>query len=108
MTSTIAVLEQSIELRVTGQPDIKNKYGSGHVRPSEVTIRYQASGIRAHVYGRWVRVDGELTDARCSQPYTAHQGDMSDWPDWLAQLAAQSAPAAPQPADSANLPQPSA
>ncbi|MEV4440436.1 hypothetical protein AB0K09_15710 [Streptomyces sp. NPDC049577] len=88
------VLNQSIELRVTGQPDVENKSGSGHVRPSEVTIRYQTAGMRAHVCGRWVRPDGELTDEPRSQSYTARQGDTSNWPEWLVTLAAQYAPSA--------------
>ncbi|MEU8469550.1 hypothetical protein AB0F30_16780 [Streptomyces sp. NPDC029006] len=89
------VTEQRIELGVTGQHlDVKNKYGSGHLRPSHVTLAYQTSGLRAHVYGRWVREDGVMTDASCSQPYTADGNDTSDWPGWLAQLATDHAPVA--------------
>jgi hypothetical protein len=100
--ATVTVMEQLIELRVTGQPDVKNKYGSGHVRPTEVSFRYRPGGVRAQVYGHWVREGGELTDAPCSQDYAAHEYDMADWPEWLAALAVltRAAPAAPSaPAD---------
>ncbi|MBJ6623536.1 hypothetical protein [Streptomyces sp. DHE17-7] len=86
-TTTTTVLDQQIELRITGQPDVKNMYGSGHIRPTEVTIRYMPSGLHAYVYGRWIREDGEVTDAPCSNRYAAHKDDVSDWPDWLADLA---------------------
>ncbi|MEU9921910.1 hypothetical protein AB0H51_11535 [Streptomyces griseoluteus] len=92
-TATVTMLEQFVELRVTGRPDVKNKYGSGHIRPSEVSFRYRAGGVRAQVYGRWVRAGGELTDAPCSQDYAAHEGDMTDWPEWLAADAKVHAPA---------------
>ncbi|MFE0207054.1 hypothetical protein [Streptomyces sp. NPDC058985] len=95
------VLERQVELRVTGQPDVKNMYGSGHIRPMEVTFRYQAEGLRAEVYGQWVREDGEVTDARCSNRYTAPEGDVAEWPAWLAEMATawRPTPAAPAPAD---------
>lgn len=92
---TAVVLEQQVELRVTGQPDVKNMYGSGHIRPTEATFRYMASGLRAQVYGRWVREDGEMTDAPCSNDYAAHEGDTSEWPGWLADLAAAWRPTTP-------------
>lgn len=90
---TAAILNQQIVLRVTDQPDVKNKYGSGHIRPTEITLRYTPSGMRAHVHGRWVREDGEATNAPCSNDYAAHDGDTSEWPGWLADLAVAWKPA---------------
>ena len=94
---TVTPLAQTIELRVTGQPDVPNQYGSGHIRPTEITFRYQTDSIRAQVYGRWIREDGELTDAPITRDYTTYQGDMSDWPGWVAELAREHAPAGQQP-----------
>lgn len=93
--STAAILHQQIVLRATGQPDVKNKYGSGHIRPTEITLRYTPSGMRAHVHGRWVREDGEATNAPCSNDYAAFEGDVGEWPDWLADLAGTWRPASP-------------
>ncbi|MFD8899829.1 hypothetical protein [Streptomyces ardesiacus] len=90
---TAAILHQQIVLRVTGQPDVKNKYGSGHIRPTEITLRYTPSGMRAHVHGCWVREDGKVTNAPCSNDYAAHEGDTSEWPDWLTDLATTWRPA---------------
>jgi hypothetical protein len=92
---TAAILHQQIVLSVSGQPDVKNKYGSGHIRPTEITLRYTPSGMRAHVHGRWVREDGEATNAPCSNDYAAHEDDVSEWPDWLAALAGTWRPAYP-------------
>jgi hypothetical protein len=94
---TVTPLARTIELRVTGQPDVPNQYGSGHIRPTEITFRYQTGNIRAQVYGRWIREDGELTDAPITRDYTAYQGDMSDWPDWVAELAREHQHASTQP-----------
>jgi hypothetical protein len=100
--STATPLSHAIELRVTGHPDVPNKHGSGHIRPTDVDIRYRDGSIRANLYGRWVREDGELTDAPISQNYAAYKGDTADWPDWLAELARKNAPKE-QPADQAAL-----
>jgi len=100
---TVTPLAQTIELRVTGQPDVPNQYGSGHIRPTEITFRYQTGSIRVQVYGRWIREDGELTDAPITRDYTAYQGDMSDWPDWVAELAREHAPAVMQPTTGETL-----
>jgi hypothetical protein len=90
--ATVTVLEQRTELRVTGVPDVRNRHGGGHIRPTEVTLLHQAHGVRAQVYGRWVRGDGQCTDAPVSQNYWAHGTDMGDWPVWLADLARDHTP----------------
>ena len=92
---TATPLSHTIELRLTGYPDVPNKYGSGHIRPTEVDLRYRDGSFRALLGGRWIREDGELTDAPCSQDYAAYKGDTTNWPDWLTALAHEHAPAAP-------------
>ena len=94
VTATVTVLEQRTELRVTGAPDLRNQHGGGHLRPIEVTLAHRAGGVRAQVYGHWVRSTGEVTDAPLTANYAAHGGDMGDWPEWLAALARQHAPQA--------------
>ena len=96
-------LSHAIELRLTDQPDVKNRYGSGHLRPTEVDFRYRDDSIRANLHGRWIRDDGTLTDATLSQNYAAYKGDTADWPDWLAELARKHAPAAWSPSDRASV-----
>lgn len=94
-TAPITVTGQSVTLDVTGQPDVKNKYGSGHIRPRFVRVDYRGQAIHAQVYGSWIREDGELTDHPCDQDYQAPTGDVRDWPDWLAALAYLAKGAAP-------------
>lgn len=86
---TATPLSQSIELALTNQPDVKNKYGSGRIRPQHVVFYYLDGRINAHLYGVWVREDGEVTDAPVDQDYR-HD---ADWPDWLASLARDHQPA---------------
>jgi hypothetical protein len=89
--STVTIASQSIELALTGKPDVKNKWGAGMIRPVFVVFTYLPEGIRAHLYGVWVREDGELTDQPVDQEYRI--GDTDEWPDWLAELARQHKPA---------------
>jgi hypothetical protein len=96
MTS-VTVAAQSVELVISGAPDVKNRYGSGTIRPSDVTLHYRDGSIRAALCGRWRREDGELTDAPCSQNYAAYKGDTTDWPGWLADLARAQQPAIKEP-----------
>lgn len=94
---------ESIDLLITGAPDVKNRYGSGTIRPSQVTLTYRDSSIHAQVYGRWRRESGELTDAPASQNYRSYKGDMDGWPEWLASMARERRPAATPAADRAVL-----
>ncbi|MFG2359412.1 hypothetical protein [Streptomyces sp. NPDC048521] len=87
---SVTPLSQSVELQLAGQPDVKNKYGSGRIRPTRVFFYYLPDRITAHLYGSWVREDGELTDAPCDQDY---REPIEDWPAWLAALARQYTPA---------------
>jgi hypothetical protein len=80
---TATVLSQSIELSLTHQPDAKNKYGSGRIRPERVVFYYLDDRINAHLWGVWVREDGEVTDAPVDQLYRFDDA----WPDWLTGLA---------------------
>jgi hypothetical protein len=85
---TATVLSQSIELALTHQPDAKNKYGSGRIRPERVVFYYLNDRINAHLWGVWVREDGEVTDAPVDQLYRFDD----DWPDWLTGLATEHDP----------------
>lgn len=89
--ATVTIASQSIELALTGKPDVKNKWGAGSIRPVFVVFTYLPEGIRAHLYGVWVREDGEVTDAPCDQAYRIGDGD--EWPDWMADLAREHKPA---------------
>jgi hypothetical protein len=100
--ATVTVASQSIELLLTGKPDVRYKWGSGSIRPGIVVFTYRQDGIHAHLYGVWVREDGELTDDPCDQEYRI--GGPDDWPDWLAELAREHKPADGAPvADRAAL-----
>lgn len=93
---TVTIASQSIELLLTGKPDVPYKWGTGSIRPAIATFTYLPDGIRAHLYGVWVREDGELTDDPCDQEYRI--GDTDEWPDWLAELAREHKPADRAPA----------
>ncbi|MFF8910611.1 hypothetical protein [Streptomyces olivaceoviridis] len=86
---TATPLSQAVELQLTGHPDAKNKYGSGHIRPERVFFYYLPDRTSAHLYGSWVRKNGELTDAPVDQLYRHDDA----WPDWLTELARQHTPA---------------
>jgi hypothetical protein len=88
--ATVTIASQSIELALTGQPDVKNKWGAGSIRPVFVVFTYLPEGIRAHLYGVWVREDGELTDAPCDKEYRI--GDTDEWPGWMSELAIEHKP----------------
>lgn len=81
---TATVLSQSIELAITHQPDAPNRWGAGRLRPERVVFYYLNDRINAHLWGVWVREDGEVTDAPVDQLYRFDD----DWPDWLTELAA--------------------
>jgi len=85
----VAIASQSIDLLLTGKPDVKNRHGSGSIRPSLVIFTYRQTGVLAQLFGAWVRDDGELTEAPCDQQYRV---DTDDWPDWLAELAIEHHP----------------
>jgi hypothetical protein len=82
---TVTIASQSIELVLTGKPDVPYKWGTGSIRPRIVIVTYRQDGIRAHLYGVWVREDGQPADDPCDQEYRV---DDADWPDWLVELAA--------------------
>jgi hypothetical protein len=88
---TAAPLCQSIELALTAQPDVKYKYGSGRIRPQRVVFYYLTDRINAHLYGTWVREDGEATEDPVDQDY---RFDGTDWPGWLADMAREYDPRA--------------
>lgn len=85
---TATVLSQSIELALTHQPDAPNRWGAGRIRPERVVFYYLDERINAHLWGVWVREDGEVTDAPVDQLYRHDD----DWPDWLRELAAEHDP----------------
>jgi hypothetical protein len=99
--ATVTIASQAIELALTGKPDVKNKWGAGSIRPRFVVFTYLPEGIRAHLYGVWVREDGELTDAPCDQEYRI--GDTDEWPDWMAELAREHDPRTAPATDRAAL-----
>jgi hypothetical protein len=88
--ATVTVASQSVELLLTGKPDVKYKWDSGSIRPGLVIFTYRQDGIHAHLYGSWVCEDGELTDAPVDQEYRI--GDTDEWPDWMGKLAIEHHP----------------
>lgn len=87
--ATVTIASQTIELLLTGKPDVPYKWGSGSIRPGLVILTYRQDGIHAHLYGAWVREDGQLTDQPCDQQYRV---DDTDWPDWLTEMAREHHP----------------
>lgn len=92
----VTIASQSIELLLTGQPDVPYRWGAGSIRPGIITFTYRQDGIHAHLYGAWVREDGHLTDQPCDQAYRI--GDTDEWPDWMAALAREHKPSDRAPA----------
>jgi len=90
---TVTPLSRTIELQLAGQPAVKNRWGSGHINPTHTVITYLDNQYTAHLYGTWIREDGELTDAPVDQLYRHDD----TWPDWLANLAREHGPAAQKP-----------
>lgn len=86
LEETVTVACQSIELLLTGKPDVPYKWGSGSLRPDLVVFVYRQDGIRAHLYGTSVNEDSQLTGQPCDQRYGTQVNDTS-WPDWLVELA---------------------
>lgn len=74
---------QTIELQLTGQPAVEYRWGSGSMRPDRVVLTYIDDRRLAHLYGTWIREDGEQTDDPVDQLYRHDD----DWPDWLTGLA---------------------
>jgi hypothetical protein len=89
--ATVTIASQSIELVLTGKPDVPYKWGGGSLRPRIVIVTYRQDGIHAHLYGVWVRGNGEVSDDPCDQEYRI---DDTDWPDWLVELAGDHDPRA--------------
>ena len=89
---------QSIALHLTGYPYIPNRWGPGHIRPTGIRLDYgnqrTPDARLAHVFGLWVREDGEVTDAPVDRDYYAPNGDLSSWPPEIADLAKKHQPAA--------------
>ena len=94
-SAAFTVAAQTISVLVSGQPDVKNRFGPGHIRPDTVRLSYRGQHIDARVDGRWVRETGELTEERLDQHYTVREAaDIVAWPDWLCALATLLRPAA--------------
>ncbi|MET8585782.1 hypothetical protein ABZX39_33665 [Streptomyces collinus] len=94
-TAAFTVTAQTISALVSGQPDLKNKFGPGHIRPDGVRLTYRGQHIDARVDGRWVRETGDLTTERLDQHYTVREAtDIVSWPDWLCAMATLLRPAA--------------
>jgi hypothetical protein len=87
---------QSIALHLTGYPYIPNRWGPGHIRPTGIRLDYgnqrTPDSRAAHVFGVWVREDGEVTDAPVDRDYYAPNGDLSNWPPEIADLAKKHQP----------------
>ena len=96
---TVTPLSRTIELQLAGQPAVKNRWGSGHINPTHTVITYLDNQYTAHLYGTWIREDGELTDAPVDQLYRHDD----TWPDWLANLAREHGPAVMQPTTGETL-----
>lgn len=96
---TATVAGQSIALHLTGYPDIPNRWGPGHIRPTSIRLDYgnlrTPDARRAIVTGLWVRDDGEATDASLDRDYNAPNGDLTGWPPEIADLARAHAPQPP-------------
>jgi hypothetical protein len=104
--AAFTVTAQTIQVTVSGQPDVENRFGPGKIRPDGVRLSYRGHHIDARVDGQWVRESGEVTDSRLDQCYAVRDAtDIVQWPDWLCALAtllrpaAASAPVSPAPAD---------
>lgn len=93
---TATVAGQSIALHLTNYPNVPNRWGPGYLHPTAVRLDYgsthTAAARHAHLYGTWVREDGEPTDDPLDQYYDAPTGDTISWPDELADLAREHAP----------------
>ena len=88
---TAKTLSQSIELQLDGQPDVPNRWGSGSIRPERVFFYYLEDRVSAHLFGSWIRPDGEPTDDPVDQLY---RGEDDGWPDWLTTMARKHVPTA--------------
>lgn len=91
---TATPLSRTIKLQLAGQPAVKNRWGSGHINPTHAVITYLGNQRTAHLYGTWIREDGEQTDAPVDQLYRHDD----TWPDWLTNLADKHAPTVAQSA----------
>jgi hypothetical protein len=90
---TATPVSKTTEFRLTGYPQVKYRWGSGHIRPAFVVITCLDTCRSAHLYGTWIREDGEQTDDPVDQLYRHDD----DWPDWLRVLADQHQPGAKKP-----------
>jgi hypothetical protein len=88
--ATVTIASHTIELALTGQPDVPYKWGPGSLRPAFITFTYRPNGIHAHLYGVWVRGTGEVSDDPCDQAYRI--GDPDEWPGWMTELAREHDP----------------
>lgn len=95
---TATVTGQSIALHLTDYPDIPNRWGTGHIRPTGIRLDYgnprTPHARAAYITGLWVREDGVVTDATLDHDYYAPNGDLSNWPGWIADLTRKHDPAA--------------
>lgn len=90
---TTDVRQHRISVRVQGAPDVKNRYGNGHIAPTSIHFIYWMDGsqpeVSARLFGLWVRDNGERTDQVCEQDYHAPH---HKWPDWLTSLVRKHQP----------------
>lgn len=102
------VAGQSIALHLTGYPDIPNRWGPGHIRPTGIRLDYGSLHTpdtrRATVFGLWIREDGQATDEPLDRDYYAPNGDLSNWPPEIADLAKKHQPSTVTPPDRADVP----
>lgn len=80
---TATPVSKTTEFRLTGYPHVKYRWGSGRIRPAFVAIACLDTRRSAHLYGTWIREDGEQTDDLVDQLYRHDD----DWPEELAALA---------------------
>jgi hypothetical protein len=87
------VRSRIVTLGVEGAPNAANRYGPGHMRPTQVQITYwyDKGSVEpeptVRVFGMWTRENGEQTDHVMDQSWLAR-----DWPNWLVGLVQANKP----------------
>lgn len=90
------VRQRRVFLSIQGAPEVKNRYGSGTMRPTEAQITYwydsgdaTSPSATVRLLGLWTREGGEQTDHVMDQNYDAPQ---RNWPDWLVEIVRANQP----------------
>lgn len=93
---TTRVRQRRVFLGIQGAPEVKNRFGSGTMRPTEVQITYWYDGSdparpdgTVRLFGLWTRENGEQTDHVMDQNY---DGPHHNWPEWLVDIVRANQP----------------